>query len=93
VAERVVDGLEPVEVEEQQRRPAGAVLERLADELQQAGTVGRPVRSSWLACQASVCWSRTRSVMSVWVTMTRSEASTRAAWRRNQAASAPTCCG
>jgi nucleotide-binding universal stress UspA family protein len=41
VAEGVVDGLEPVEVEEEQRRPAGAVLQRLADELQQPRAVGQ----------------------------------------------------
>src|SRR3712207_9446795 len=39
VAEGVVDGLEPVEVEEEQRRPAPAVRQRLADQLQQPGPV------------------------------------------------------
>src|SRR3712207_6623697 len=44
---------------------------------------GSPVRSSWLARQASASWSRTRSVMSVCVTTTRPEAPTRAACSRN----------
>ena len=46
-------------------------VERVGDRAQQQDRLGRPVSSSWPACQARACSLRTRSVMSVWLTTTR----------------------
>ena len=64
VAERVVDDLEVVEVEEEAGQAAGAGRNRSATYCASSVRLGSPVSGSWLAWWASLASKASRSVMS-----------------------------